>query len=275
MTPDSPDILLAKFGCKTPLWLELLDPAQGWGDEEATIVISDRVCTEQELSRRCAQPAERKAGALTDKKSLALGLWSSTMTSMVLLLASFLFPAIALAQADPSSDAAQEREQAPIPVGNSPRGRSAGSSDGGPPGLDRLLQLPSGFLEPNARSVAGAGEAEWQRRFTRAQKRLQSAVETLESTKLELDSVAGDGGSSQWSVAPPGQSGGANGATNSPLSFKLRQDLLRQREELDAAEKALKELRIEADLAGVPIGWRSGDSNKPIPRRIPEDPRLR
>jgi hypothetical protein len=48
----------------------------------------------------------------------------------------------------------------------------------------------------------------------------------------------------------------------------LSQELARNREALDAAEKALRDLRIEADLAGVPAAWR-GDAENPLPRRLP------
>jgi hypothetical protein len=72
-------------------------------------------------------------------------------------------------------------------------------------------------------------------------------------------------------MAPPGATNTGNGSSTSPLSFRLRQELLRNREGLDSAERALKELRIEADLAGVPVDWR-GDANVQIPRRIPESP---
>lgn len=162
------------------------------------------------------------------------------------------------------------REPQPLAIPDVPSEaspRAEGSADG----IDALLKLPSGYLEPTGRTVAGAGESEWRRRFDRAQRKLDLAMRTLEATKRELDEVAGTGGASQWSVAPPGATN-SGGAATSPLSFKLRQDLLRQREALDEAERALKALRIEADLAGVPVAWR-GDANRPIPRRIPEDPR--
>ena len=193
-----------------------------------------------------------------------------TGLSLLLLLA----PAVAIADSDSKAAATSENEPPQISVSRSEQARSARAGDGQAPGLDRLLQLPSGFLQPNARTVAGAGETEWERRFTVAQKRLESAVDKLATTKSELDGIADEGGSSQWAVAPPGSSAGG-GPTNSPLSFRLRQDLLRHRDELDAAERAVKELRIEADLAGVPVAWRSGDLNTPVPRRIPEDPRYR
>lgn len=139
------------------------------------------------------------------------------------------------------------------------------------PGLDDLLHIPSGYLQPSGRIVSGAGEVEWRRRFQKAQKELRTALSTLESTKRELDEVAEGGSSSQWSVAPPGVSNSGNGSSVSPLSFRLRQELLRNRERLDVAETELKELRIEADLAGVPVDWR-GDTNIAIPRRIPDSP---
>lgn len=137
----------------------------------------------------------------------------------------------------------------------------------GAPSLDALLQLPSGFVADSARSVGGVGEAEWRRRFDKAIDELRKAQASLESTQRQLDDVAGTGGSSQWAVAPPGASN-SGGASTGPLSFKLRQELARNRERLDEAEKALRELRIEADLAGVPAAWR-GDADVPMPRRLP------
>ena len=136
------------------------------------------------------------------------------------------------------------------------------------PGLDSLLQLPSGYLDaPGSEPVGGADERVWRRRFRAALKELESAEQALERTKAELDEVAGTGGGSQWSVAPPGAQNGGGPATG-PLSFKLRQTLARNRERLDDAERALRSLRIEADLAGVPSAWR-GDESVTLRRRLP------
>ena len=71
-------------------------------------------------------------------------------------------------------------------------------------------------------------------------------------------------------MAPPGVSN-AGGPTNSPLSFRLRQELLRKREDLEAAERSLRDLRIEADLVGVPVDWR-GDRDVPLGKRLPDSP---
>ena len=133
------------------------------------------------------------------------------------------------------------------------------------PGIESLLQLPTGFVPSSERpAVAGASEAEWRRRFRKTRGELEEARNTLEATKRELDSVADEGGGSQWNVAPA--VGGASPQGNSPMSFKLRQELKRNRDSLEAAEKALRQLRIEADLAGVPVAWREEPSaGKPSP----------
>ena len=79
---------------------------------------------------------------------------------------------------------------------------------------------------------------------------LELAREELAASQAELGELAVDGNA--WQMAPPG--GKAN-AENSPLSYKLRQDIRRQREDVEQAERALTELRIKANLAGVPEDW--------------------
>jgi hypothetical protein len=123
--------------------------------------------------------------------------------------------------------------------------------------IESLLRLPRGFVSMSPRAVAGASETEWRRRFKAAKTVLSAAKQTLEATKQELDGVALGGGASQWNVAPPGASN--TGSSTSPLSFRLRQQLREMRERLATSEKAMRELRIEADLAGVPVSWRASD----------------
>lgn len=165
----------------------------------------------------------------------------------------------------PPRPPADEPSERPLVIPGAPPTRSPrGISD---PGLDALLQLPKGFLDGESQTVAGAGEDEWRRRFTAAQNDLDAARAGLESTKRELDTVAEGGGASQWSVAPPGGSS-SGGPSTSPLSFKLRQEMKKNRELLEAAERAMRELRIEADLAGVPTTWR-GDPRPAEPRSLP------
>ena len=68
-------------------------------------------------------------------------------------------------------------------------------------------------------------------------------------TGLGLDATL----SEAWQLAPPG--GASASSETSPLNYQLRQQLRRDREEVDRAEKALTELRVEATLAGVPQEW--------------------
>ena len=150
-------------------------------------------------------------------------------------------------------------------------GGPSGTTGQGAPGLDALLSVPKDYLEPRGRTVGGAGEDEWRRRFARAHERLEGAQTALDETKGALDQAAEGSGSSQWAVAPPGAGGGGGSPTDSPLSFKLRQELVRNRERLEEAERALRDLRIEADLAGVPPDWRN-DRKVPLGKRLPDSP---
>jgi len=155
-----------------------------------------------------------------------------------------------------------------VPIGDGP---APGDGAKGP-GLDALLHVPSDYLAPRGRTIGGVGEPEWRRRFAQVHKQLRGAQSALDEIKASLDEASEGGGSSQWAVAPPGVSNaGAGGPTNSPLSFRLRQELLRKREDLEAAERSLRDLRIEADLVGVPVDWR-GDRDVPLGKRLPDSP---
>ena len=119
-----------------------------------------------------------------------------------------------------------------------------------PVGLDALLRLPAQSPAP-AREPASLGDRkEWEARFAEARAELEAARAALAASQAELGELASGGNA--WQMAPPGA--GAN-PENSPVSYKLRQDIRRQRGEVAEAERALTELRIEANLAGVPGDW--------------------
>lgn len=169
-------------------------------------------------------------------------------------------PTEAPEEADQSVSPSDASEVLTVPGHPTPAATRGSGAVRGEPGLDDLLKLPSDYMTKSttSRPVAGASEDEWKQRFTRAEKAIGDARESVAETRRELDGLAETGGASQWSVAPPGAAGGGQGQQGgmSPLSFKLRQELERNREALESAEKALRELRIEADLAGVPAEWR-------------------
>jgi hypothetical protein len=117
--------------------------------------------------------------------------------------------------------------------------------------LGRLLKLPDSYAKP-AESRRGMGRPEWEVRFESVRLELAESHAALEAAQTELGNAAGD--SSQWSVAAPGTSPNPE---NTPLSYKLRQEIRRNREIIERSEKKLRSLEIEADLAEVPANWRA------------------
>jgi hypothetical protein len=74
----------------------------------------------------------------------------------------------------------------------------------------------------------------------------------LRDAEAKLEGVAQS--KDPWQVAPPLP--GAASSPEAPLDFQLRQELRRHREEVERLEGRLRELEIEANLAGVPEDWR-------------------
>ena len=127
-----------------------------------------------------------------------------------------------------------------------------GEPDGLPPvRLERLYQLPSQTI-PRApqNSPAALDREEWVERFRLAHSELDLATLELRAAQEELEGMAAVGES--WQLAAPGASAGAE---NSPVSYRLRQEIRRHRESQRAARAKLTELRVEASLAGVPPEW--------------------
>jgi hypothetical protein len=117
--------------------------------------------------------------------------------------------------------------------------------------LDRLLQLPSS-MEFRRERRKGVDATEWRNRFRETRTELAEAERDLAQSREQLDQVAATGGG-QWQVAPPG----SNQTDTSPMSFKLREEIRRNRERVEEARKKQRQLEIEADLAGVPEAWRN------------------
>jgi hypothetical protein len=119
--------------------------------------------------------------------------------------------------------------------------------------LDRLLKLPT-TLSFDAESRQGTSEAQWRTRFRESQAELEAAEKALADARAELEQTTGGSGGSQWQMAPPG----SNTTENSPVSFKLREDIRRGKEQVLEAERKQRELQVQADLADVPESWRGG-----------------
>jgi hypothetical protein len=126
--------------------------------------------------------------------------------------------------------------------------------------LDQLLRLPtSAPVSASIEKRGGSTKAEWEARFRKARKELESAEAALAETRKELEELAGESGG-QWKMSAPGLGGGgATDPTDTPLDYRLSQDLRRQREEVERTRQQLHELTTEADLAGVPEDWRHAE----------------
>jgi hypothetical protein len=117
--------------------------------------------------------------------------------------------------------------------------------------LDRLLQLPTS-LDYSVQTRGGQTPGAWRARFRRLRSALDDERAALATAERRLDDVAS--GADAWTLAPILPGAGASGET--PLDFELRQEIRRRREEIERIERRLRELQIEANLAGVPPEWR-------------------
>ena len=128
-----------------------------------------------------------------------------------------------------------------------------------PVALDALVKLPSRTPRIDAPQRGGATQREWLERFDVARSDLARAKQRIEATQAELEQLAS--ASQTWQVAAPG---GQPGGDNGPLSFRLRQQIRNDREEVEKAERNLTELRVEAELADVPPEWTGEPMEPPV-----------
>ena len=120
-----------------------------------------------------------------------------------------------------------------------------------PADLDRLLKLPQDQSYGVDRR-GGLSRGEWRTRFLEVRTSLDSERKALADAQRKLDEVAGT--ASNWQMAPiPGM----EASPDAPLDYQLRLQIRRHRSEIDRLDKKLRELEIEANLAGVPDDWRS------------------
>jgi hypothetical protein len=115
-------------------------------------------------------------------------------------------------------------------------------------GLDRLLKLPSG-IDYGMERRGGLTRGEWRQRFAKVNEELERERRGLDAAQGELGKIAGT--SSQWAVGPPGTTN-----TDTPLDYRLRQEIKRHKDEIERLEKDKTSLDVEANLAGVPPDWR-------------------
>ncbi|MFV1978914.1 MAG: hypothetical protein ACC649_06135 [Myxococcota bacterium] len=116
--------------------------------------------------------------------------------------------------------------------------------------LDQLLTLPSA-LPVESGQRGGQTRAEWSSRFAEAEAEVEKAKADLDDSLDRLSELVGK--TSNWKVGAPGVQAGPS--DNSPVNYGLRQEIQQNREDIVRTERKLRELSIEANLAGVPENW--------------------
>ena len=141
--------------------------------------------------------------------------------------------------------------------GAAARAEGEGSTGSKPPGqepgtqLDRLLKLPADQSYGVERR-GGLSRGEWRARFVEVQDALAKERQELAEAETKLDETASN--ASNWQVAPVP---GLQPSPDAPLDYQLRVAIRRHKSEIERLERKLKQLEIEANLAGVPPEWRS------------------
>ena len=117
--------------------------------------------------------------------------------------------------------------------------------------LDRLLTLPARPLTESGQR-GGLTRGEWSARFADAEAAVETAKADLDASLDKMSEVVGK--SSNWKVAAPGVQAAPSG--DSPANYGLKQEVQRKREDVARAERAQRDLGVEANLAGVPKEWK-------------------
>lgn len=153
-------------------------------------------------------------------------------------------PALLLAALVASPGRAGAQAQAPAPPGKVD--------------LEKLLKLPED-LQFDVEKRGGLTRSEWTARYDEARKSVAQAHAGLADAQERLSRLAGR--SDNWNMAPPGLP--VEAAESGGDSYKLRDEVRRWRGEIERSEARLRELDIEASLAGVPDSWR-GQRTEPV-----------
>jgi hypothetical protein len=128
-----------------------------------------------------------------------------------------------------------------------PKPAPAASGAARPLDLDRLLRVPDAPAA-GAPRLGGRTRRSWYEEFARVRADLSELEQRIQTSQATLRAKA----SSDWGFTPAGAS-----SPTDPETLKLRADLRRDRQSLDTARQRLRDLEVEASLAGVPAEWRS------------------
>jgi len=114
-------------------------------------------------------------------------------------------------------------------------------------GLDVLLNPGAVKTQPTGRFYGGKDQKAWEDEFKRAREEVSDLEGKVEAGQKHLRSAA----AGDWNYSPAG------GEPTDPEVLKLRAQLRRDRQSLETSRQRLRDLDVEASLAGVPEEWRN------------------
>jgi len=119
--------------------------------------------------------------------------------------------------------------------------------------LDQLLKLPED-RDYRVDLRGGYTQSEWRELFTKAHAALEAQKKNLARAEAQMRGVAHAKSSWKVGLSLPGIQESSGDA---PLDYQLGRRIDAAKEEIARLKKVLQDLKVEADLAGVPAGWRS------------------
>lgn len=124
----------------------------------------------------------------------------------------------------------------------------------GPPGLDleRLLRPRAPLPPPAPRALRAAKErGDWEAEFRTLRTEIAELENRIEVARARIREAS----ATDWGFTPTG-----GGMPTDPEVLRLRAELRRDRQSLEASRRRLRNLEVEASLAGVPDDWRGTGS---------------
>lgn len=158
----------------------------------------------------------------------------------------FWFTPLLLAAGFALADASRAEEVGAEAPAAEPTPAPPAPSSEKPLDLDRLLRPRGAAPAPSGQVYGGRDRAEWEEQFKKARAEVVDLEGKVDFNQDRLrQAAAGD-----WNYSPAG------GEAVDPEVLKLRAQLRRDRQSLEAARQRLRDLQVEASLAGVPEEWR-------------------
>jgi len=152
-----------------------------------------------------------------------------------------------------ASVASGQQDTRPDDVDKAASGAEAGSAAPAL-ALDKLLNPRAGLPRPSDVTRPGGKDREtWERQFAEAKAEVAQLRARVDESQRRMRDAAGE---TNYSYSPAG-----GGETYDPDVLKTRAQLQRDRQSLKAAERRLRDLKVEASLAGVPSEWQTGEKS--------------